>query len=120
MSTRTNEHGSIITQEFNPGSRYQYDHTLLPQGYEQYDTTEDAHYFGVWINPKTRSIFTYAEGDCITVTSPTQEAYDAEIMALNTYYGPPPPFMTTINLDSGSVTKHHQTRPTPQLELATA
>ena len=54
---------------FNPGDRYRYDFNVctVANGWAQIDTRQDASYFGQWINPKRRQIFSYAEGDtCVT------------------------------------------------------
>ena len=55
-----------ITTKFYPeGDRYLFDGIA---GNYQIDTWQDAWYFGMWINPKERSISTYAEGDFTKVT----------------------------------------------------
>lgn len=37
------------------------------KGYAQFDTRQDAHYYGNWVNPTTFRLVSYAEGD-VTVT----------------------------------------------------
>ena len=42
--------GCRIDRGSHQADRYYYDRTLLAQGWQQYDTEEDAWYFGVWIH----------------------------------------------------------------------
>lgn len=59
-----------ITKEtrFDPdGTRYPWDHELVPIGFAQIDTTEDASWYGHWACPKLRKLVSFVEGDiCIT------------------------------------------------------
>lgn len=48
-------------------------------GWEQFDTDQDAWYFGVWVNKQTRQIRVYAEGDLTVTTCPTVAHFNAEI-----------------------------------------
>ena len=47
------------------GDRYIFDFEYCSKktGFQQYDTTQDAWYFGTWVNIKELSTVTYAEGD---------------------------------------------------------
>jgi hypothetical protein len=94
MNTTTNERGNTETTAFvGERNRYHYDLSeCRPEdGWHQYHTTEDAHYFGVWVHPERREIVTYAEGDEIRTTCPTPETYRAELDHMAQFYGPPPP-----------------------------
>lgn len=64
---------------FAPSSRYRYDFGACSSklGWAQIDTRQDASYFGQWINPALRQIFSYCEGDCCLTTC----ANDAELVA---------------------------------------
>ena len=64
-----------IERDFAPADRYLYDTKL--KGYAQVDSRQDASYFGTWINPVTRIIFNYCEGDCTVTKCDT----DAELLA---------------------------------------
>ncbi len=88
------------------GSRYIYDTTLCPakEGWKQYDTDQDAWYFGVWVNIEKREIVTYAEGDEIIVNCPTQEVFEAELQHMAKFYGTPSPAFTFID-ERGQVTE---------------
>ena len=69
-----------ITRDFTPmGDRYRYDFTVctIAKGWAQIDTSQDASYFGQWVNPFERKIFAYIEGDCIL----TQLDTDVELLA---------------------------------------
>ena len=60
--------------------------TGVRDGWKQYDTGEDASYFGVWVNEDKRLTLTYAEGDVTLVIAPTQTSFDAEIAHMNKFY----------------------------------
>ena len=89
-------------------------------GWEQYDTDQDANYFGVWVNTSTRQVLTYAEGDIDLVTCHTIETFRAELASMAEFYGDPPPAFISIDylsVNSGdqggevTVTHHYGTRP---------
>ena len=116
---RTNKRGNIIYDNVEAdqklgrqyGARYGYDQLLLPAGWKQYDTWQDAYYFGFWVNQELRATFTYCEGDRFYVECPTEESYHAELANAAEFYGPPPPAFTCIGKDS-SVTHVYDVRPT--------
>jgi hypothetical protein len=70
------------TSVFAPGDRYVYDFRLCTtdKGWAQVDTSQDASYFGTWINPSSRKILCSCEGD-VTVTSTDTDAELAEEIA---------------------------------------
>ena len=74
------------------GNRYGYDEVLCQQGWEQYDTDQDAWYFGVWVNVQGRRVFTYAEGDRILEMCHTQEEFAALLRRMAEFYGKALPF----------------------------
>ena len=90
--------------------RYYYDRTLLAQGWQQYDTDQDAWYFGIWINPEKRETFTYAEGDTCHVIAPSIEAFRAELARLYQYHPQAPAFIS-IDPEAGVVTHHFEAKP---------
>ncbi len=109
----TNARGNVVVRNFDPaGDRYKYDlgNCSAERGWVQYDTKEDAWYFGVWVHPKKRHIFTYAEGDLGLTICPTTESYKAELASMAEFYGDPPPAFTAISL-TGQVTKYYDARP---------
>lgn len=88
MTDATNERGNILRHSFLMGrGRAYYDSKLCADGWKQWDTDQDAWYFGIWVNFETRQILTFAEGDETLVICPTQESFDAEIASMKDYYG---------------------------------
>jgi hypothetical protein len=57
------------------------------EGWLQFDTDQDASYFGVWVNPTSRRTLTYCEGDWTLVECPTSASYNAEIDDACQFYG---------------------------------
>ena len=111
--SETNERGNTVTQTFHANrNRYAYDGRLCAAagGWVQFDTREDAWYFGVWVHPGRRLVLTFAEGDEILTECPTEASYHAELAHLADFYGEPPPFATAIDAD-GTVTQYVAERP---------
>lgn len=81
--------GNAMFEFFAPDERYCVDFApdFKEQGWEQYDTDQDAHYFGVWVNPSKRLTLSYAEGDWRMVECATVENYNKEIQGMNEFYG---------------------------------
>jgi hypothetical protein len=102
--------GCRIDRSSHQADRYYYDRTLLAQGWQQYDTEEDAWYFGIWINTEKRETFTYAEGDTSHVIAPDIEAFRAELARLYQYHPQAPAFIS-IDPEAGVVTHHFETKP---------
>ena len=99
-----NSRGNEIERSFRPTERYEFDVCLKKRdGWTQYDTNQDAPYFGVWVNSRLRQTFTYCEGDHILVKCPTEESFQAEIEDMNRCYGPPSPAWKVYGMD-GSAT----------------
>lgn len=96
------------------GSRYAYDMKLLKHGYVQYDTSQDAWYFGVWVNVDEMKIFTYAEGDECLQEFDDRDEFKNELLRMGEFYGDPPPAMITID-DDGTMTKYYDARPTGEV-----
>lgn len=108
---RTNERGNLVLNELAGGARYVWDEALLRDGWEQYDTEDDASYFGVWVHLADRSIFTFAEGDILLVVCRTDEAFEAELDHMAAFYGKPPPAFTVVDPEKRTITKHIFERP---------
>ena len=85
---KVNERGNTVLRSFMSTERYRFDFKLCTRGkgWEQYDTSQDAWYFGVWINKKLLQIQTYAEGDITMVTCPDAAHFNAEIKSMNEFY----------------------------------
>lgn len=83
-----NARGNRIKRTFLSTERYRWDFNepFRSDGWEQYDTSQDAWYFGVWVNKKRLKILTYAEGDITMVTCPDAAHFNAEIKNMNEFY----------------------------------
>jgi len=90
--------------------RYDYDFGPM-KNWVQYDTTQDASYFGVWVEPRKRLIFTFAEGDETLMECHSRRAFVAELARMAQFYGPPPPMATGYDAD-GTRTVYYDVRPT--------
>lgn len=98
------------------GNRYKYDthRCSSKDGWHQYDTEQDAWYFGVWYHRERRLVVTYAEGDETIVVCQTEESFRAELAEMAEFYGEPPPAFVGIDVDTGTVTEFYDedARPT--------
>jgi len=114
MKSEINERGNVVFRDFFcDRDRYFYDFGQCrpSSGWVQYDTDQDAWYFGVWVHPRDRVILTYAEGDEVTVTCPDELSFKAELMHMESFYGAPPPAFTVIDTETGDVTYVAGSRP---------
>ena len=85
-----NARGNQVKRHFLLNAeRYRWDFSekFTNARWEQYDTDQDAWYFGVWINKQLLKMQTYAEGDLTIVTCPDVEHFNAEIQNMNEFYG---------------------------------
>ena len=60
-------------------------------GWRQYDTDQDAHYFGVWYNPETMQTLCYCEGDISLRTYDIWDEFIAQMKELDKFHGGRPP-----------------------------
>ena len=103
-----NDRGNTVTPGSYHGDRYAFDfkHCKPEDGWRQYDTSQDAHYFGVWVNMNERLTFTYCEGDISLVECPTAESFKAELDNADEVYGKAPPMAIGYDFkDDGTVTR---------------
>lgn len=108
---RLSESGNrVYDLPFGFESRYVFDLRLCvaADGWLQFDTPQDAPYFGVWVNPTRRLLLTYAEGDTSIVICATDAAYNAEVRAAITFHGTAPAFKS---LDADGTLTHHYADP---------
>jgi len=76
-----------VTRSFIPIDRYHFDNKLkVSDGWVQVDTSNDAHYFGVWANPFLKKVISYIEGDIVEVEGGTDEEFINEINEMNSFY----------------------------------
>jgi len=85
-TTRT---GARIYRAHADSERYEIDFApdFTSQGWAQFDTDQDAHYFGVWVNWAQMRTLTYAEGDWSLVECENREQYLAEVRGMIEFYG---------------------------------
>ena len=96
---------------FLPSERYTIDFADDLKTWRQFDTSQDAPYFGVWVDMEARETLTYAEGDWTLVVCPTAETFRAELDDMHTFYGDPPPAFISIDTDTGQRTDYYDERP---------
>jgi len=92
-STWENDRGATIMDAYVGGEdRYRFDRLLCTKdaGFEQFDTDQDAHYFGMWVNREKRVTVTYSEGDLTLVLCPSAESFKAEIADAESFFGKKP------------------------------
>lgn len=84
-----NERGNTIYRMFMPDERYMVDFAddFTEAGWLQFDTDQDAHYFGVWVNPSKLLTLNYCEGDWTLVECSDVQHYNAEIQDAIEFYG---------------------------------
>ena len=89
MNTRINSRGNTVKEDWCGGDRYRFDFNVCTpeKGWMQFDTDQDAHYFGVWINQEKRMTVTYCEGDLIIVECPSAIHFNMEIADMIRFYG---------------------------------
>lgn len=109
---RRNQRGNVVlgTSTVRDGSfsRYPLDACCrAAEGWMQYDTSQDAWYFGCWVHPGHREILTYAEGDLTLVVCGDALSFNAEIAFMNGFYGEGFAFKT---VDQDGITVYRQDR----------
>ncbi len=108
----TNDRGNLVTSAFvDDLNRYFFDGRVTRQGagWQQWDTSQDASYFGIWVHRDLRQILTFAEGDITVVECPDDATFKAEIESMERCYGEAPPAATAYGPD-GSVTHVYSSR----------
>lgn len=105
-----NKRGNQVERSWLQTERYRWDFNekFVAAGWKQYDTDQDAWYFGVWINKKLLQIQTYAEGDLTLVKCPDIEHFNAEIKSMNEFYGEG--FVAKVIDSDGKMTVFRQDR----------
>lgn len=110
-TAEVNKFGNEVIRSFGGDiDRYKFDFGLCThgKGWIQFDTDQDAWYFGVWIHKEQKKIVTYAEGDVTTVLAPTSDSFNKEIEYMCKFYGKEAS-MRTIDAD-GIYAKYYQDR----------
>lgn len=108
--SETNGRENTIRRAFLPSERYRIDFAedVHAEAWEQFDTDQDASYFGFWVNKTTFQTLTYAEGDWIHVSCVDAAHYNAEIEHAIRFYGEG--FIAKAIDDHGNRTIYRQAR----------
>ena len=107
-----NDRKNLVTSAFIEGAnRYFFDERVTRggAGWQQWDTSQDASYFGIWVHRDLRQVLTFAEGDITVVECPDDAGFKAEIESMERLYGEAPPAATAYGPD-GSVTHIYSSR----------
>jgi hypothetical protein len=112
-----NERGNTVIRRNHSTERYRwdFDDDFRKDGWLQFDTDQDAWYFGVWVNPRTFRTFSYAEGDMTLVICPDAAHYNAEIEDACKFYGEGFE-MIACNMEAAQAILLHST-PGPDAEM---
>ena len=103
--------GGEIRRMFMGGDRYCIDFAPELRAWRQYDTEQDASYFGVWVQLEERAVLTFAEGDWSLWTAPDDPTLASELQRMGDFYGSPPPAWVGLEAD-GTRTEGYDPRPT--------
>ena len=73
---------------FCNSDRYTFDYDICShkKGFAQIDTTEDASYFGNWINFKSLELITYCEGDLTVIKCENIEEFKKQLLKVVTWH----------------------------------
>jgi hypothetical protein len=84
-----NDQGNTVVRRHRSADRYifDFDSDFRSLGWLQFDTDQDASYFGVWVNRRLFRTLSYCEGDVYLVVCVDVEHYNAEIKALCEFHG---------------------------------
>jgi uncharacterized protein YuzE len=106
-SIEESENGTLSRKFVMGVERYLFDVSVCTsaRGWTQYDTDQDAPYFGVWVHKENHEVVTFAEGDLTYLKARDADAFAAEIERMNAFYEPTPA-VTTIDAD-GRLTRHY-------------
>ena len=80
--------GTVLHRMFLPSERYVIDFApdFQSGGWRQFDTDQDAAYFGVWYSAPQRLVLTYCEGDWTLEVAEDAEAMAAAVKRLCDFY----------------------------------
>lgn len=108
--TWTNAHGNLVWTLFLLDfQRYTFDFTYCTreEGWRQFDTDQDAWYFGIWVHDARHHIVTYAEGDLLVTECADHAHFVAELEHMHAFYGAAPPAALIVNPDEGQIMEVH-------------
>jgi hypothetical protein len=79
----------ITKRDFLPeGDRYIFDFNICTagKGWAQFDTQQDAAYYGNWVNPTSLEIMAYIEGDVVRHQCENGAEFAAEIRRMSAWH----------------------------------
>ena len=83
------EKGCITSRAFYRSERYIIDFADdFKNGWMQFDTSQDAFYFGVWVNKETCEILSFCEGDWTHKNYMNPEYFNKGVQDLIDFYKP--------------------------------
>ncbi len=102
--------GCDMYRAYMDSERYSIDFAedFQTEGWEQFDTDQDAHYFGVWFNREQFLTLTYAEGDWSLIECHDAERYNHEVRRAIDFYGEG--YIAKAMDDGGQWTTYKQNR----------
>lgn len=116
QQTTENNSGTVTVEEkpgkkiyrwFADSERYYIDFAddYKEHGLIQYNTNQDAPYFGVWISPTKMLTLTYCEGDWTLVQCSDPISFNSEVDSIVEFYEEAPGF---VSVDNQTITEHYQ------------
>jgi hypothetical protein len=106
--------GNVVERGYSPyDSRYVYDFQVCTaeKGWQQYDTDQDASYFGVWVHIEKHQVLTFVEGEQILVKCDDVDGLRRELASMKAFYGAPPAAFKVFDLERRTVTEVFCERP---------
>jgi len=97
----------FVFRAYIPKDRYLFDFASMNTDWLQYDTPDDAWYFGVWVNRQQLATLAYAEGDWTLAISVSAVDFNEELRQMARFYEPAPAF--TVITDQ-QIVQHFQDR----------
>jgi len=101
--------GQRIYRGFWSTERYVVDFADDRAGWLQFDTNQDASYFGVWVNRRTLQSLSYAEGDWSLTEFDSVLSFNEELDTMCSFYDEGYAFKS-IDFDTKTITTHRQDR----------
>ena len=89
VTVRTSVGGNMLEQIFISSERYAFDFAkgMRDKGWRQYDTNQDAWYYGIWYNPQTLQTLSYTEGDIYLISCGVWSYFKDEMMGMDEFHG---------------------------------
>ena len=113
VESQNDDTKAIMRDFIEQGDRYMFDFNRCKgPDWQQYDTDQDAWYFGVWVNLKERKVVTYCEGDVDITFLLSDAAMKQQLQDMEKFYGNPQPAWTVYDIENNTKTEIYDKRPT--------